>query len=163
MKLSFHIDGQLHKIDLNEELRIDNLESDRSEVAAKIAYWGVILAAAEEKVDLHEAALEHWSGKATDKLMGVDGKGIAEWKVKPSIQAQDDFLKQKTVIAEAKSQAAKIRAVYNGFTRKHDLLRAMTGREVGEGRSAGDVGRESGTPDSRFDAFRRTRGKSTGE
>lgn len=157
MKLTFRIEGQSHQVDLNEELRIDNLDADRSEVAAKIAYWGAVLAAGEEAVEKLEASFDHWNGKAVDACVTQDDKP-SEWKVKAAVQAQDDFLKQKHALAAARSQAAKIRAVYNGYTRKHDLLRAMTGREGPERGSANDLGRTpAGGTDPRLDRFRQSR------
>jgi hypothetical protein len=160
MQLVLCIGGEVHKIDLSEELRIDNLEADRSEVAAKIAHWGAVLAAAEEVVEKLEADFDHWNGKSIDICLKAEEKA-AEWKVKAAVYAQDAFLKQKHAIATARSVANKVKAVYNGYSRKHDLLRAMTGREGPEGRSANDLGRSASPspsgPDPRLKAFRQTR------
>jgi hypothetical protein len=156
-RLTFNIEGEKQSIDLAQELEISDLEAERARVAAQIAYWGALVAAADAAAERLEAELEHWTGKCVDKLLAADPK-MAEWKCKPATQAQDDFLERRRTIIAAKEEAAKAKAVYNGFTRKHDILKAMTSREGGERFAAGDVGRG---PDNRFDGFKARRSAQT--
>lgn len=110
-KIDITVNGERVHVDLNEELQIKDLSSDMSTVAAKMAIWGAIWAAAEAEQESVDAHYRRWRADLGQKLLAASDKA-AEWKIKQEIEAAPDFIKYKEAAAKALQHAILARSIY---------------------------------------------------
>lgn len=160
------VGDESHEINLDEALRINNADAERHEVAADVAWWGVIAAAAAAQVERLTAASDSTRSKALVGCLAEDEK-VSEWKAKAMATATDDYLALQNAIADAKEQADKANNIHWTLIRKSDMLREMIRGESGDQRSSHNIGRPGPVtgpaqvpdPKDRLQAFRANRSK----
>lgn len=113
-KVDITVNGEQIVLDLEEELQIKDLSSDIANVAAKMAIWGNILAAAEAEQESVDSHYRHWRATLGNKLLAANDKA-SEWKVKQEIEAAPEFLKFKEAIAKALQHATLASKTYDAF------------------------------------------------
>lgn len=137
------IGGEGHSINLDDVLRITNADAERHSVAADVAWWGVIAAAAASQVERLAAAAASWHAKALVKCLQTDDK-IAEWKAKATANSHDEYLELLQAVADAKEESEKANNIHWSLIRKSDMLREMIRGESGDQRASRDIGRPAG-------------------
>jgi len=139
------VGGETHQIDLDQTLRIHNADAERHEVAADMAWWGVIAAAAESQVERLTAAAASWHADALVKCLQQDEK-MSEWKAKANASGHAEYRKMTQDIANASEQAKKASTVHWSLVRKMDMLKEMISSENGTQRGAREIGKIPSPP-----------------
>jgi hypothetical protein len=155
------VGGETHSIDLDETLRIHNADAERHEVAATMAWWGTIAAAAEAQVARLAAAAASWHADALTKCLAADEK-MSEWKAKAAASGHSDYAAMAQGIANAQEQAGKAQTVHWALVRKMDMLKEMIKGDNGDKRGAGEIGHVPAgptEPDKRLSGYKQARGK----
>lgn len=153
------VNGELVSFDLDAELEIANPEAERHKVAADMAWWGIIAAAAEAHVEKLTASAEQWYKSGLVECLKADEK-MAEWKAKANVGASPTYLAQLHAVADAREVANKATAIHWAFVRKMDMLRDMLPAEYAGRSRSSDVGRTQAAdskPDPRFNKFKANR------
>ena len=135
------IGGESHSIDLEESLHIHNADAERHTVAADMAWWGTLAAAAEAHVERLAAAAASYRNKAIVRLLEIDAK-TSEWRCKAAAESQDEYLELQNAIADAGEIAKKASTIHWALIRKMDMLRSLISGELGERRNIGAIGHE---------------------
>lgn len=142
--VTIQLGDERHDIDLDQALHIHNADAERHTVAADVAWWGAIAAAAVSQTERLAAVCASWHSNALARCLEQDEK-IAEWKAKALAQSQPQYLAYQEAIADARGQAEKASAVHWSLIKKYDMLQAMLPGEAGDRRASRDIGhRESG-------------------
>lgn len=110
-------------IDVDEDLRIHDLDSDMDQAAAQIAYWGALWAEAEAEQQELDGAYRSWRAQVGRMILEADGKA-SEWKVKQEIEADEKFLQFKTAEAACVRNVTLLRAIYEASKSKASLLQS---------------------------------------
>ena len=114
------------------DLPIADLTPDMDKVAAQMAWWAVVQAAAEREKIQTDARYRSWRAAMTNKIL-EEQKGLAEHKVKALIEADLKFLEFKEAIAIAEENAIIARGQFLAFDKKGAMLQsrgAMARREL---------------------------------
>lgn len=122
-KIDIKVNGVSVKTDLDEELEINDIDEDMKRVAAQMAYWGSVWAAAEAEREQAEAYYRNWRADKGEQIMKADPK-LAEWKVKQRIEADASFSKLKGAQAAALQNATLARSVFESFRTKANVLQS---------------------------------------
>ena len=117
------VDGLPVEANLDEELEIDDVSTDMDKVAAQMAYWGAIWAAAQGEQEAADAYYRQWRANKGKALLESDGK-LAEWKTRQEIEADPKFMKIKQGLATAIRNATLCRAIYESFRTKANMLQS---------------------------------------
>jgi hypothetical protein len=134
------VGGETHTADLDDLLRIHNADAERHTVAADMAWWGTIAAAAEAQVQRLTAVAASWFADALVKCLKIDEK-MSEWKAKANAGAHPEYQKLQSDIANAQEMAGRANTVHWALVRKMDMLREMIRGEAGDRRGSFDIGR----------------------
>jgi len=157
------VGGETHTVDLHDILHIHNADAERHTVAADMAWWGVIAAAAQSRVDKLTAASASWHADALVKCLQVDEK-MSEWKAKANATAHAEYRKIQEDIADAQEMASRANTVHWALVRKMDMLKEMIKGDSADRRGANEIGRGAppGPPsgsDSRLAGYKAKRGQ----
>ncbi len=117
------IDGHPVEIDLDGELAIGELTEDMTVVAAKMAYWGAVWAAAESERERAEAHYKHWRADQTQMILDANDK-MAEWKVRAEIESSAAYLEIKEKLALSVRNAILSKSIVDAFRVKASLLQS---------------------------------------
>ena len=117
------VDGKELEIDLEDEFYIDDLDNSMNTIASKIAFWGSVLASAEEEKVRVDAYYRRWRAQHGEKLLESDPK-LAEWKVKQKTDSMEQFLVLKEGIAKSTKNALLAKAFFEAFCRKSNMLQS---------------------------------------
>ena len=158
--VTIRIGGETHTIDLDSALRINNADAERHEVAADMAWWGVIAAAAEAQVERLTAAAASWHASALAKCLEVDEK-ISEWKAKAAATGHAEYNRMTRDIADAKEVAGKAQAVHWALVRKMSMLEAMIKSDSADQRGSNSIGRPPVQSDDRMTGYKNNQSKKT--
>jgi len=150
------VGGETHTVDLDEALHIHNADAERHEVAADMAWWGTIAAAAEGVVARLTAAAASWHADALSKCLKADEK-MSEWKAKAAASGHSEYARMQQDIANASEQAAKAQTVHWAYVRKMSMLEAMLPAERGDQRGSNSIGRVPSGPDPRLAHYKKGR------
>jgi hypothetical protein len=145
-----------HKVDLNDILHIHNADAERHTVASDMAWWGVIAAAAQSRVDKLTAAAASWHAAALVECLKQDEK-MSEWKAKANASGHPEYNKIQNDIADAQEMASRANTVHWALVRKMDMLKEMIKGDSADRRGANDIGRGGAPaepPDPRLSKFR---------
>lgn len=156
------VGGETHTVDLDDSLRIHNADAERHEVAADMAWWGTIAAAAEGVVARLTAAAASWHADALSKCLKADEK-MSEWKAKAAASGHPEYARMTADIAVASEQAAKAQTVHWAFVRKMSMLEAMLPGERSDQRGSNSIGRVPSGPDPRLESYKKGRANTTKE
>jgi len=121
-KIKIKVDGVNITIDLDSELEIADM-SDMDKVAAQMAYWGSIWAAAASESERVDATYRTWRAKAGEAALANDPK-LSEWKVKQAIEGDDTFMKFKKAQGEAQRNVILTKGVFESFRIKANMLQS---------------------------------------
>lgn len=164
--VTIKVGGETHQADLDEILHIHNADAERHTVASDMAWWGIIAAAAQSRVDKLTAAAASWHAAALVECLKHDEK-MSEWKAKANATGHDEYKKMQMDIADAQEMASRASTVHWALVRKMDMLKEMIKAEVGDKRGSSEVGRMPVAPtnpnepkpkDTRLGAFAKNRG-----
>lgn len=117
------VNGEEHEIDIYDELPIDNIDSDMKNIPAEIAFWGTILAGAEEERVLTDSFYRKWRAETAEELLGNEPK-LAEWKVKQRLEAMDQFQVLKKAIAKTVKHSTVAKTMFEAYCRKANMLQS---------------------------------------
>ncbi len=153
------IGGESHSIDLDDVLRIHNADEQRHNVAADMAWWGTIAAAAEAQVARLTAAAASWHADALVKCLQVDDK-MSEWKAKANATSHTEYARMQLDIANAGEMAGRASTVHWALVRLMDMLKAMINGETNDKRGSTEIGHSapapaSGLPDPRLKGYKK--------
>lgn len=156
--ITIRVDGQDEKLSY-DELAIYHPEAERQIVLAQMARWGDIAVSAEAELEELEARLGHWEAQQIKALMNESAGKVAEWKVKPLVHSEPEYLEKKLAIVRARARAKKAAVAYRALGKKSDVLQANITRENAGLRGAAEVSRQTdpGEPDPRYAKFREAR------
>ena len=161
MVVTIVVEGQEYAIDLEKELGIsESMEVDRSEVAAKVGFWGAVWAGAQFEVDIHDLSYRNWrAASMVDTVNSVDrstGKPMTQYKTEWTVEATPEFREMKTRIAEAALVACKAKVIYEAYNHKAQILARLALRDRLESGTSGEIGhgyddedRQAGPPSAR--------------
>lgn len=139
------VGGETHQMDLDEALHIHNADAERHEVAADMAWWGVIAAAAEAQVQRLAAVSASWHAGALSACLKQDDK-MSEWKAKASATSHPEFLKIQTDIANAQEMVGRAQTIHWALVRKMDMLKEMLKGDSNDRRGANNIGAGMSAP-----------------
>jgi hypothetical protein len=122
-KMEIEVDGKAVDIDLAADLTIDDLSKDMDEVAAKMAYWGAVWAAAEAEAERVDTHYRSWRAEYGRQLLEANEK-LAEWKVKQEIEASPKFKRYKEGVAIATRNKTMLRAIFESWRVKASQLQS---------------------------------------
>lgn len=122
-KMELEVDGKPVAIDLEADLTIDDLSKDMDEVAAKMAYWGSVWAAAEAEKLQVDTSYRAWRAEYGRQLLEANEK-LAEWKVKQEIEASPKFKRYKKGISVAIRNATMLKANFESWKVKASQLQS---------------------------------------
>lgn len=149
--------GQVVELNVDADLPIADISADMDKVAAQMAWWGSVWAAAErEKIDA-DAYYRRWRAQKTNDVLAADPK-LAEWKLKAAIEADENFVKLKAALAQAEENTLLARNVFLSLDKKANQLqsRGAAARQTmaregmatpAESRSASFEASDVGAPD----------------
>lgn len=122
--ISMEVNGQPVSIDFNEEMEIGDVSEDMTKVAAQLAFWGAVWAAAEAELKRADAAYRQWRADQTNMCLDADPK-LAEWKVRAKVEEMDTFVKLKSAIAQAENNVISAKQVCEAFKVKAHVLQSF--------------------------------------
>jgi hypothetical protein len=117
------VDGNPVSIDLDAELEVGDVDRDMNQVAAQMAYWGSIHAAAESERLRTEAYYRNWKAQRREKELEIEPK-LAEWKVNAKVQAHPKYMPLWEAQAAATRNSVQARAVFESFKIKANMLQS---------------------------------------
>lgn len=130
------IGKEVIEIDLDEETTIGELDKDMDQVAAQIAYYGELLAAAKRESQELDAAYRHFRATVAQAVLSKE-KSAAEWKVKAAIESQDKFLTFKKAAAACEYNIEVLVNLLKALGEKSPNLRSKGARMRAEQGSDG--------------------------
>lgn len=117
-----------HQFDTSEEARIhDDLDSEMDTVAARIGFFGELLAAVNEEAIRLDTAYRSWRAAETMRLLKDDPK-VSEWKVRAAIEASDKFRQFKDAKAKIKYNLVALDSLIQALAEKSPNLRSKGAR-----------------------------------
>lgn len=119
------------EIDTEKEAAIHDVSSDMATVSARIAWFGELLAAAEEELVIVDAAYRNWRAKEYTAGLKKDPK-IAEWKLKANVEASDAFTNWKEAIGKATYNVTALKNLIKALEEKSPNLRSKGARQRAE-------------------------------
>ncbi len=122
-KIKIKVEGELIEVDLDEELTINDMGEDQQFVAARMAFWGSLAAAAEGEKIRTDAYYRTWRAKLGSTILKKDPK-TAEWKVRQQIEADENFEKLKASIAAAQQNVSICKNTFESFKTKASQLQS---------------------------------------
>ena len=135
-KIDITVNGERLEVDLNVELEITDISEGMKKVAAQMAFWGSVWAAAEGEMEKVDAFYRKWRAETSRKIAAANEK-LAEWKLKQEVEAQPKFLEYKDAIAKSITNATLARSVFEAFKIKANVLQSKGARERAELDSTG--------------------------
>lgn len=155
------VGGEVHDADLDDILHIHNADAERHTVAADMAWWGVIAAAAQSRVDKLAAAAASWHADALVKCLQMDEK-MSEWKAKANASSHKEYLKIQEDVATAQEMASRASTVHWALVRKMDMLKEMIKGDSASQRGMNEIGHRppgAPSPDDRLKDYKKGQGK----
>ncbi len=122
-KIAIKVDGKDVTIDIKVKLGIFDITEGMDKVAAEMAYWGSVWAAAEKEQIEVDAAYRRWRAQKGEAALSRDPK-MAEWKVKQAIEANPSFVEFKTALAVAKRNATLSKSTFESYKTKASMLQS---------------------------------------
>lgn len=117
------VDGNLIQFDENSELVIGDVSEDMNKVAAQMAYWGSIWAAAEQERILIEVHYRQWKAKVKFDILASQPK-LAEWKVQTEMQTMPEYGRLYTAQAAAVRNATLAKSIFESHRIKANMLQS---------------------------------------
>lgn len=122
-KRSLIVSGETVDLD-HSDLEINDIDETQRKTSSMIAYWASVYGSAEgERVSV-DAFYRQWRAKAAEAILKADPK-LSEWKVRNKIEASDDFLKIKTLLAKAIDNAITAKGVFEGWNKRSNLSQSV--------------------------------------
>lgn len=121
--LNIVVNGEEIDIDLDDELRIGDIDEDMKTIAVSIAYWGSILASAEEEKVRVDAYYRRWRAQKGESFLEAEPK-TSEWKIRQKIESMEQFDVLKTGIARAAKNSLIAKSMFDAFCRKANMLQS---------------------------------------
>jgi len=121
--VELRVDGQDISIDLDAELEIGDVSSDMDQIAAQMAYWGSVWAAAEYERVRVEAHYRQWRAQRKQAISQQNTK-LAEWKVTQEIQSDPDYVKLYRAQAEAVKNSTLAKSIFEAHRIKANMLQS---------------------------------------
>lgn len=134
--ISVDVDGEQVSMDVDEELRIGDIDYDMGRVAAQMAFWGELWGQAESQRVEADSDYRFWRAQLGESILNKDPK-IPEWKAKQKIEASPKFQRYKDGIAKAARNATMLRAVFLSFQTKASMLQSKGARARAEMEATG--------------------------
>lgn len=122
-KVDIQVNGERVTMDFSDELEIGDVSQDMIKVAAQMAFWGAVWAAAESEQQRADAAYRQWRADQTNMVLAADPK-MAEWKVKAKIEETDTFVNLKAAIAQAANNVTLAKNICEAFKVKAHVLQS---------------------------------------
>lgn len=117
-----------YQFDTSEEAAIhSDLDAEMDSVAARISYFGELLAAVFEESIKLDAAYRAWRASESVRLLNEDPK-VSEWKVKAAIESADKFRQFKDAIAKVKYNQVSLESLIKALIEKSPNLRSKGAR-----------------------------------
>ena len=117
------VDGDKHEIDTEELLVIEDVSTDMSRVAAEMAYYSAIHAAAEEERVQMDTYYRKWRAVKGQDILNKDAK-LAEWKVRQIIESDPKFDQLKAAMALSVHNTTLTRGIYEALKTKAQMLQS---------------------------------------
>ena len=130
-KITITIGKEKLEIDVDEEAGIHDLSSDMDTVAARIAFFGEVLAAASAEKIRIDAHYRRWRAGVAAKSLETDPK-IPEWKSKVEIESAEQFTQFKEALASAEYNVTSLTNLIIALKEKSPNLRSKGARERAE-------------------------------
>ena len=113
-------------VDVAADLRVVEVSSDLASVSSKLAYYGMLRAAARRWEQTLDDAYRTWRGKMTQHILAGDPK-LAEWKVKAQIDNNREFRVFKENIRNAQELHERLQTAYEALREMASALRTLGG------------------------------------
>jgi len=133
LEIRLVIDGDEVTKSVDELCRINDtdLDEEMRKAAPDIAYWGAVLADAQEALDTLDTEYRVMRARKTQELLASEPK-LAEWKVKAAIESLPEFEAIKSRIAAATRSVGVLWSVYTSMQHKSELIRSVGARKRSE-------------------------------
>lgn len=120
-----------HKVEVVvDSLRIADISTDMDRVAAQMAYWASVWAAAERQKLEVSAEYRKWKSNALLTAKATEPKD-PEWKTRAAVEGSEGFLQWQKNIALAEEAAVLCRGVYSSYEKQSNMLQSRGAMERG--------------------------------
>jgi hypothetical protein len=120
--------GQKIEVDTNDGLPIVDISNDLDSVAAQMAWWASVWAAAERQELATDGEYRQWKSRAMLAALAKAPKD-SEWKIKAVVEGSDGFLKFQSNKALARDAAVLSKAMFDSYAKKANALQSRGASE----------------------------------
>jgi hypothetical protein len=118
------IGQEVFEIDIEKTVGIEeNLVKEMDRISSQIAFYGKLLAEAMKEKIILDSLYRKWRAKVAMKTVRDDPK-ISEWKVKASIEEQDQFVTFKQAEGQCEYNVVALNNIIDGLKEKSQNLRS---------------------------------------
>lgn len=122
--------GQKVELVTESGFPITDISTDLDRVAAQMAWWASVWAAAERQEIEAEATYRQWKSMAMLNALNVNPKD-AEWKIKLHVEGSEMFLRHQKEKALAKEACVLAKGAFEAFSKKANSLQSRGASERG--------------------------------
>lgn len=108
-----------------------DIDAEMDGIAAKINYWGGILAASRAEAEQLDALYRRFRGIQVNAILKGNGS-LAEWKTKARIDASDGFLRHKNAKCLSIRNTDQLELIVKALFANVDLLRSRGAKKRDE-------------------------------
>lgn len=103
---------------------LPDLSAEMGGIAAAMAWWASVWAAAcAEQIDA-DSFYRHWRAKKGEEFRGADPK-LSDEKLKAKVEAHPDFLKMKKALALAEENVVLSKGCFTALDKKGNMLQSL--------------------------------------
>jgi len=129
------IDGADVVLDVDYDTSITDLDTDMDQVASKIAWYGRVLAAAEESALRVDTLYRQWRAVMTNNALGKGN--LSEFKIKAVIEADPKFVLFKNQIGSSEALVTRLQKALIALQVKANILPSRGAKARDELRATG--------------------------
>jgi hypothetical protein len=121
--ITVRVDGSDISLDIEADTSMLDLSDDMDSIAATIAWYGTVLAAAQGFAETLELNAKIWRAQFLDTLLAGDAK-VAEWKAKAAAEAHPLYRKHHEATIAAWQVVTRLEHACRALQVKADILRS---------------------------------------
>jgi len=123
--VEYELEGKACKTDVKNDLAIgEDISDEMNKVAAQMGFYGSLYASASAKVEEMQVAYRKWRAEQTGAILKKIDPKLPEWKVSMLIEQTGEFAVKHNAISDAERRRDVLRAVYEAFRVKANMLQS---------------------------------------
>jgi hypothetical protein len=124
--ITLTVDGQNVELDIGQDtaINVEDLSGEMERIAALIAWYGRVLAAAIRSRDIADDDYRHWRAVFARDHVASNPKD-AEHKVKSAIESDRKFITYKRIIRDRGETALRLQKAVDALEIKAEILRSI--------------------------------------